>query len=143
MTLSVLDIGEFAPDCPYCGQRSEPCDGTLIYPRRADLYDKLFFICSSCWAYVGVHRDSGKPLGRLANAELRRAKQEAHTSFDRLWIAKMRKDGVSKGEARRAAYRWLGEALHIKPEDCHIGMMDVADCRRVVAACSPYLRSAA
>lgn len=143
MTLSVLDIVEFAPDCPYCGKRSEPCEGTLIYPGRHDLCDKLFFICSTCWAYVGTHASSGKPTGRLANAELRRAKQAAHTAFDRLWIAKMRKDRVSKSAARGAAYRWLAAALGMDPKDCHISMMDVADCCRVVSACAPFLRAAA
>ena len=131
-----------APICPYCGQNAETCEGTFIYPHRPDLYLKKFWVCQGCDAWVGCHEGTETPLGRLANAELRKAKGNAHAAFDRLWKAKMRRDKCKKHEARGAAYRWLSQQLGTSPEETHIGMFDVALCKRVVEVCKPYHRRA-
>ena len=113
--------------CDYCGNDSELVGGDVIYPHRPDLYQKKFYFCRECRAYVGCHPNSTKPLGRLANAKLRAAKMKAHAAFDPLW----RQGGMKRNEA----YRWLSEMLGIDPSDCHIGMFDVAMCDHAVAAC--------
>ena len=115
------------PDCPYCGNPSEMVTGQIIYPHRNDLYGKKFYRCKPCGAYVGCHPGTDKPLGRLANAELRRAKSAAHAIFDPLW-----KNGSIK---RAAAYKWLAENIGIDRKECHIGMFDVELCKRVVRIC--------
>ena len=125
--------------CDYCGKPAKLVAGAVIYPHRPDLSGKRIWSCDPCGAYVGVHDGTIKPLGRLANAELRAAKCEAHAAFDPLWRAKIKRDGCSKGEARGKGYRWLAKSLGIAPADCHIGMMDVDDCRRVVEACARRL----
>ena len=123
------------PTCPYCGTPAELVTGAVIYPHRPDLHDRNFWHCEPCDAYVGCHQrargrrgmgDGTVPLGRLANAELRRAKQDAHAAFDPLW----KKGSMSRG----AAYGWLSEAIGIPEDQCHIGMLDVAGCRAVVTA---------
>lgn len=101
--------------------------GEVIYPHRRDLYEKPFYLCAPCDAYVGCHPGTINPLGRLANAELRRAKKAAHAAFDPKW-----REG---GMKRQQAYKWLSEQLGITREECHIGMMDVDLCRRVVEVC--------
>jgi ABC-type transport system involved in Fe-S cluster assembly fused permease/ATPase subunit len=65
-----------------------------------------------------------KPLGRLANKELRQAKVNAHNYFDLLW-----KNGEMN---RKDAYKWLAEQLKISFDKCHIGMFDVDMCKKVV-----------
>jgi hypothetical protein len=50
----------------------------------------------------------------------------------------MVRDGVSQKEARKAGYKWLAEKLGIAGKDCHIGEMDAATARRVVAICGRY-----
>lgn len=52
----------------------------------------------------------------------------AHAAFDPIW-----QSGEKK---RKAAYAWLSDATGIPKNDCHIGMMDVADCLKVVNACT-------
>jgi hypothetical protein len=99
----------------------------MVYPHRADLANKLFYKCDSCIAWVGCHPDTDNPLGRLANAELRRARFEAHAAFDPMW-----KGAVT---TRTQAYTWLADQLGIPAERCHIGSFDVALCRRVVEIC--------
>lgn len=127
--------------CPYCNNPAKLVNGSAVYPRYPALADKLFWQCKPCDAYVGVHAGSERPLGRLANAELRKEKMAAHAAFDPLWKRKMARDGIPKKAARAKAYKWLAEALSIPREECHIGMMDIARCKRVVEICNQYRRS--
>lgn len=118
--------------CPYCGNDAKMVDGIVIYPHRPDLRDKTFWLCKPCAAWVGCHPGTGKHLGRLANAELRRAKQSAHAVFDPIW--------KQREMSRKNAYAWLSGALGIPNEQCHIGMFDLSMCKEVVWLCK--LRSA-
>lgn len=94
------------------------------------------WVCVPCQAWVGTHPGTENALGGLANAELRAAKQAAHAAFDPLWQAKMRRDKCSKGQARRSGYRWLADQLSIPFKRCHIGYMNLDECRKVVEVCS-------
>jgi hypothetical protein len=116
-----------APICPYCGAASVLVTGADLYPHRPDLRALRFYRCARCDAHVGCHPGTTNPLGRIANAELRRAKSAAHAAFDPLW----KRDGLRRSEA----YAWLAKALSIPPAECHIGMFDVDRCRATVAAC--------
>jgi len=107
----------------------------------AKVYGRSFgpiIACLGCKAWVGTHQD-GRPLGRLADAELREAKKEAHAHFDQLWKRKMDK-GCPKHLARAAAYKWLSDAMDLPQEHTHIGMMDVGQCKKVVELCRPYIK---
>lgn len=109
--------------CPYCEGQVHLVTGAIIYPHRPDLYNRMFYLCEPCNAYVGCHQKTGKPFGRLANKELRAAKQLAHKTFDPIW-----KDAhLSRSEA----YAWLAEQMQISPKNCHIGMFDVAQYHEV------------
>jgi hypothetical protein len=127
LLLSGIDTGKLMI-CPYCQNVAELVTGADVYPHRPDLHHKFIYRCAPCDALVGCHPGTKKPLGRLANAELRKAKQAAHAAFDPLW--------QSGGMKRQAAYGWLAGQLGIDRQECHIGMMDVAMCKRVVEVCS-------
>lgn len=129
-----------APNCPYCGKKSVITNGKALYPNRPDLADKPFYLCRPCDAYVGCHKDTLNPLGRLANQQLRNAKRSAHAAFDPMWLAKVEREQVSKRQARNAAYKWLATCLGISLADCHIGMFDVAQCEQVIAICKPFYK---
>ena len=115
------------PICPYCGAESDGVDGYAVYPHRPDLHDKWFYQCTPCDAYVGCHPNTKQPLGRLANAELRKFKSLAHKAFDPIWKTKAMK--------RSDAYKSLAAEMRIDPSKCHIGMFDVAQCKQVIAIC--------
>jgi hypothetical protein len=127
------------PQCPYCGERAQLLTNSAkIYQGRD--YGPVW-ICWSCEAWVGVHKGSLRPLGRLANAALRQEKIKAHSMFDRLWTWRHIRwvyadvevpNYVLVSIARKRAYLWLAEHLGISPADCHIGMFDIHQCRRVV-----------
>ena len=127
------------PTCPYCEEPAVFTDSAEVYGGRS--YG-MIYLCRPCQAWVGVHRGTETPLGRLANKELRRAKVAAHAAFDPLWKRKIEKEGCKKHVARGAAYRWLAEQLEIDFDDCHIGMFDVETRKRVVEVCAPYRVSA-
>jgi len=120
--------------CPYCDVEAVLADSAEVYSGRS--YGPIW-LCMNCRAYVGVHQndDQCRPLGRLANAELREWKKKAHAAFDPLWRRKIAKENCSKGYARGKGYKWLADKLGIPVEECHIGMFDVDLCRKVVEVC--------
>ena len=121
--------------CPYCTHAATLVNGNRIYPHRADLHAKYFWLCAPCRAYVGCHPkgngDGTKPLGRLANTELREAKKRAHAAFDPIWL----NGGGSRSHRRKESYKRLAKCLDIEYRDCHIGMFDIETCEAVVRAC--------
>jgi len=110
--------------CPYCDQKAELVQGYVLYPHRQDLFDKKFYLCRKCEAYVGCHPDTQIPLGTLANTELRNIRSQVHKVFDSIW-----KSGKMK---RRQAYQWLADQLKIDIKDCHIAMFDINMCEKAI-----------
>lgn len=111
--------------CNYCGQPAEYVDSSEIYGRSYG----MIYLCRQCDAYVGVHKGTDCPLGRLANAQLRLMKQAAHAAFDPLW-----QNGRFRGR-RKDAYRWLSQKMGIPEKLTHIGMFDIAECNQVINIC--------
>lgn len=107
--------------CNYCNKIANFTDSSIVYGKS---YGMIYY-CSDCKAWVGVHKGTDKPLGILANAELREWKKLAHFWFDNLW-----KSGKMN---RSMAYKWLSEQMHKPPSETHIGMFEVEDCKRVVS----------
>lgn len=113
------------PNCSYCFREAKLVTGNVIYPHRRDLHHRKFWLCpGSCHAWVGCHPGTDNPLGRLANAELRAAKQSVHAIFDPLW-----KSGAMK---RKDAYAWLAGRLGIHPGRCHVGEFTLEQCSAAV-----------
>ena len=119
------------PICPYCNKFSALVSGAKMYPHRTDLHKLKFYQCAPCDAYVGCHGSSERPLGRLANAELRKAKSDTHRMFDAIW-----KEGQT---SRSDAYAWLSRAMKIKVEDAHIGKFDIKLCKLATALAKAHL----
>jgi len=116
------------PTCPYCGALARCVDSSVVYGGRS--YGPIW-LCGRypiCKAYVGCHKGTTVPLGRLADSELRIAKQKAHAAFDVLW------KGLPSG-TRKKAYAWLAEKMGLAIDKCHIGMFDVDQCEEVVRHC--------
>lgn len=115
-------------NCDYCSNPAAKVTGKEIYPHRPDLFNLIFWSCVPCDAWVGCHKNSnGVPLGRLANAELRKWKSKAHQAFDPLW--------KFNGKNRNECYQWLAKKMNIPVNKCHIGMFTVDQCKMVVDIC--------
>lgn len=136
------------PICPYCFTPARISDGVEVYGTPG--YGAMY-VCGNypeCDAYVGVHKGTQEPLGRLANAELRQAKVRAHKAFDPLWQSASalydlpddedeRRQALRRirSRARTRAYAWLAEQLGTEVEHTHIGWFDVDQCYRTIRAC--------
>lgn len=116
--------------CPYCGAEVVLKDADFIYHTAKSRKWGKMWVCSNfprCNSYVGCHKGTTIPLGRLANERLRTLKAEAHKQFDPLW-----KSGLM---SRKHAYRWLADMLKISPDECHIGMFDIKQCQKTIHLC--------
>ncbi|HEY1900740.1 MAG TPA: zinc-finger-containing protein [Steroidobacteraceae bacterium] len=127
-----------APICPYC-------TATAVYlPSSAQIYQGRDYgpvwCCNVCNAYVGCHPGTNRPLGRLANAELRKWKRAVHHVFDPIWRRRYELRVLDDPKykvwmARGGRYKQLAQLLGIPVDQCHIGMFDVPMCKRAVEIC--------
>lgn len=109
--------------CPYCDKEALWCENKEIYGRNyGNSY--MVYLCKPCNAYVGCHQNTKKPLGIMANAELREWKKKAHSLFDPLW-----RNGKMK---RGQAYKWLSDLMKIPVHEAHIGMFDIDKCKKLI-----------
>lgn len=124
--------------CGYCNESTEYIDSVEIYGRSYG----MVYMCRKCDAWVGVHKGTDKALGRVANAELRELKKEAHHYFDAMWkAAQERETNPKKKKGKRGkAYAWLSEQMGTPIALTHIGMFDNYQCKKVIEICKPYYK---
>ena len=115
--------------CPYCGRLAELVRGDELFCQRR-LHRKDYWRCAPCGAHVGCHKGTTMPFGSLADVALRRLRQKAHITFDRLW-----KTGLM---SRVEAYRWMKDSLPIQKCDAHIGMFKAEQCRQLIEAVAVF-----
>jgi len=111
-----------------------------IFVESTDCYNRDFgmlYLCRKCSAWVGVHEGTDKAKGRLANAELRHWKRQAHSSFDKIWKRQLLL-GIPKHKARNEAYAWIAKQMNKDVKDTHIGMFDIEQCKQVIELCDSY-----
>lgn len=114
--------------CPYCGRKAEFVDSKVVYHGKS--YGMIYLCrCKPELCYVGVHKGTATPKGRLADAKLRYWKKKAHEAFDPLW-----QYGQFK-HRRNMAYAWLADQMGLPVQETHIGMFDVGRCKQVIEIC--------
>lgn len=105
------EVMEIPKECPFCGSE-------VVFTSNKELYGKEYgngkcYLCRKCKASVGTHNGTTKPLGIMANREMKILKKACHDLFDVTWKTKMLN--------RNEAYRRLAILLGIKQQDCHFG----------------------
>ena len=106
--------------CPYCGEEAEFISNEAIYGRAIGRWPWVYW-CRADDAYVGTHQNSRRPLGTLANAELRELRVRCHEHIDPLWRG---------GRYRRTTvYRALA---HVFGREIHIAEADIETCRKIL-----------
>ena len=122
--------------CPYCQCETKIVSGDEVYPHRVNdeprpkFIDKKYYMCLlDSNHYVGTYNDNITSLGRLANSELRRLKNQGHNTFDPLW----RRNNIFK--SRKQAYQWLSKEMGLSLELTHFGMFTVEQCRKAILLC--------
>ena len=63
--------------------------GAMVYPNTPKVSRDKYWMCNSCKNHVGVHRNANKnklkPLGVIANKELRSIRKTIHDIIDPIW----------------------------------------------------------
>ena len=113
--------------CDYCGKLANFVDSAIVYGTS---YGMIYY-CARCKAWVGVHRGTDTPLGRLADADLRKLRKIAHAFLDRMWRG-------NRNMTRADVYRWLSEKMGLPVEETHIGLFDLEQCRKAIDFCKNY-----
>jgi hypothetical protein len=113
--------------CPYCNKEAEWTENKAIYGRN---YGKSYmcYYCKSCNAYVGCHNNSRKPLGTMANSELREWRKKAHDVFDPLWKGKQK-------SMRDTVYKKISHDFGFP---VHIGESDIETCKKIITWCGMF-----
>ena len=126
--------------CPFCLNRAELVGGKQVYPHRPDLYALKFWLCESCDAYIGCHKEGARfkvgnthytsdgtaALGTLADEKTRKVRKLVHAKFDPLW--------KSKTMDRNSAYAALADRMGLTRDECHIGMFSARQCEEALLA---------
>ena len=118
--------------CPYCGAQAILRPGSYLFN---DVSIEQLYVCTKypvCDSYVAAHPDK-RPMGLLADAELRMKRREAHHAFDELW-----KQGIF---TRSVAYKWMSDLFYIKGQEAHIGKLDIDRCERLIRESVKILRN--
>lgn len=123
--------------CPYCKKPTKIAKQIEVY--GTEKYGtELVRVCWECDAWVGCHAGTNKAKGRLANKELRGLKIQAHAYFDPLWKMHMKRYNYDQNKSRNMTYEWLADEMGLDREECHIGMFNENQCKRVIEICSQY-----
>lgn len=108
--------------CAYCWAPTLLVDSAEVYHGKS--YG-LIWRCRDCDAHVGCHKGTHEALGRVAKADLRKAKMAFHAAFDPLWRSGKWNRGALYGE--------LAARMGIDRELCHGGMFDIKQCEQAIA----------
>lgn len=123
----VTDRVEIPCTCHYCRGLVEIRHHQEIYNGRQFGEWPWVYACNDCDAYVGMHPFTNLPLGTLASAETRAARNKAKAAFTQYW--------ESHRMTRNQGYIWLAKQLGIEKSKCHIGWSDTAQCERIIQIC--------
>lgn len=120
--------------CPYCGATAILREGKYVYGENTK--GEMLYVCANypkCDSYVGVHRGTKRPLGTLADAELRNKRIRAHKLFDQIWKNKLM--------TRKEAYRWMEYFMDIPRNTGHIANFSEYRCEILMAKCREALKN--
>ena len=100
--------------CVECNKDVEPklVTGAMVYPTCAKVAQDKYWMCNSCKNFVGCHKNANKnklrPLGIIANKELRQARIQIHKIIDPIW----QKERMKRGEVYALISSELGYQFH-------------------------------
>ncbi len=123
--------------CPYCDCETKLIAGEEVYSNwnketpRPKFLDKKYYACvKNNDHYVGTYADNKTSLGRVADKELRKLKNQGHNTFDPLWKEK------THFKNQKEAYKWLSEQMNLPLEYTHFGMFTVGQCKMAIEHCN-------
>ena len=129
-------MNKYQINCPYCGAPAICRPASTIHGACTWQKGSYLYLCSrwpACDSYVAAHKKDHRPMGSLANKNLRRKRIQAHQALEEL-----RQD---RHMEKWAIYLWLQGKLQMDPDKVHISMFSEEMCDRVTALCREALQS--
>ena len=74
-----------------------------------------------------------RPMGTMADSNLRNKRIEAHRALDAIW-----KNGYM---TKHSTYIWLQNRLNLREKDTHIGKFSYYLCEQTIRECTDYIKS--
>ena len=107
--------------CPYCKEEAQ--------------FDKGLWRCNPCNALGRADKQTGRPLGTMANNALWTARKEIHQSFGAVMQYHI-SNGISKTQARKKVINDLANELNLNPKQINIDRFDETLCKLSLEAIS-------
>lgn len=82
---------------------------------------------------LGHTKKSMRPMGTMADSNLRNKRIEAHRALDAIW-----KNGYM---TKHSTYIWLQNRLNLREKDTHIGKFSYYLCEQTIRECTDYIKS--
>jgi len=121
--------------CTYCGKDAEYTENRVVYGRNYGTWP-MIWLCRKCDAYVGCHKDTKEPLGRMADKELRSIKKDAKEMFIAAFLDG---DWNVSNYKKNDAYEYLAEHMKLPRDKVHFGMFDEKQCKLALDISTDYL----
>lgn len=124
--------------CPYCGSVAVKRSAWKVYgddPPEEGAEEKELWVCSKypdCDSYVSADKN-GKPMGMLADKELRHLRIVAHRYFDEIYKNKIM--------SRSQSYRLLADRLAIPHSCAHIASFNTYRCTETISMAKEILHN--
>ena len=121
--------------CPYCGAPAICRPASTVFGNAVRQKGSYLYLCSrwpACDSYVAAHKRDLRPMGTLANKDLRRKRILAHEALEKLHR--------HRHMEKWAVYVWLQGKLGLDPEEVHIGMFSDEMCDKVISLCHQTLQ---
>ena len=129
-------MNKYQINCPYCGAPAICRPASTVHGAATWQKSSYLYLCSrwpACDSYVAAHKKDHRPMGSLANTNLRRKRIQAHQSLEEL--------RQNRHMEKWAVYLWLQGKLQMDPDQVHIGMFSEEMCDRVTALGRESLQS--
>ena len=97
--------------CPYCFKEAEWVENKEVYGVNFGK-SYMIYLCRPCNAYVGCHNNTTRPMGTLANKDLREMRSKAHNLIDPIW----QKKKLSRSEVYQVLEYIFKRPFHIAME---------------------------
>lgn len=123
-------------NCPYCGSPALCRPASIVHGSSVLEKGRYLYICShwpECDSYVAAHKKDKRPMGNLANKELRHKRMLAHRALEELQQARHME--------KWAVYLWLQGHLNLNEEQAHIGLFSEQMCEQVISLCRQAIRT--
>lgn len=123
--------------CPYCYANASLRPASVVYGSNRRSRGKFLYICDrwpACDAYVSAHDGNHRPMGTLANGDLRHKRILAHRALQQLQ--------QSRHMEKWEVYIWLQAKLGLNTQQAHIGQFSEWMCDEVIRLCGQASASA-